>query len=214
MLFRRKRGTDDQAVPGATGAGSAPAPEPEEQSSPSLARVLKQIAEQEKPEILDLGPLCGDSVVYLAGKGGRVSVESFTPPPAPVKPKQGEEAPPRPPLRIDQPDGTFDLVLAWEQLDFVPPECLDEFGAELARILAPGGQLLVLARASGGEEQEVCPQYRIVGDDRIQRQPSSGSMRRRWNHPTRAVERALGAFSIKGIHLQRNQIREFLAVRK
>jgi hypothetical protein len=62
---------------------------------------------------------------------------------APLAPrKQGEPAPFVPPFRLEQPDRAFGLVLAWEALDFVSPERLAECGAELARVLRIGGQLL------------------------------------------------------------------------
>ena len=194
-------------------AGEAAASAPQEQACPALAKVLERL-ERPKPEILDLGPLCGESVVYLASRGGKVTVEGFEPPPPPVEPEKGESKPPHQPLHIEHPDDHFDLVLVWEQADFVAPEYLAELGKELRRILVKGGWLLLFSRASGGSDREPFCQYRIVADDRLVRQPIDGPARRRWNHPTRNVEQALAGFSVKGIHLQRNQIREFLAVKR
>jgi SAM-dependent methyltransferase len=177
---------------------------------------LKAVFKSERPEILDLGPLCGETVVYLADRGARVSVEELDVPP-PGEPVGGDDAPPPVrPLRIDQPDETFDLVLAWEQCDFIPDDRLDEFGAELRRVLRPGGWLLLfsLNRKLGDEAPADRPsRYRIVADDRVSREPTSFAPQRRWLYPTRRIERALEPMSIQTLHLQRNQMREFLALK-
>lgn len=203
-------------------SGSSPSPsgataDAGAQSCPSLQRALERILRQDKPEILDLGPMCGASVVYLAGKGARVSVEEFDPPPPipPPDPSQpAGEPPPKAPLRIEQPDGRFDFVVAWEQTDFVPPDRLADFGKELHRLLAKGGYALLFARSgSGGAKpsQGSPGRFRIIADDKLIQEESGLERRMRWIHPTREIERALAPLHIQGIHLQRNQMREFLA---
>lgn len=192
---------------------------PEAQACPSLAKVLERILKQDDARILDLGPFCGDSAVFLAGRGARVNVEEFVspPPPPPADPdRPGEEAPPVP-LTIHQDDRAFHLVLAWEQIDFIPPERLSDFGAELRRVLAPGGFALLFARNTPAGEERIWRhpgRYRVVDDDRIIREDSGIRARRRWVHPTRDIERALAPLTIEGLHLQRNQLREFMVKRK
>jgi hypothetical protein len=53
--------------------------------------------------------------------------------------------------------------------------------------------------------------FRLVGADQLVREVGEGPERKRWVHPTREIERALAPLSVEGIHLQRNQMREFLA---
>jgi hypothetical protein len=179
--------------------------------------VLKRILEFDRPEILDLGPLCGHTVVYLADKGARVSVDEYEPPPPtpPRDPKQpASEEPPGQPLRIEQGDGTFHLVLAWEHFDFTPPERLRDFGGEIQRVLADGGYVLLFAQGGSVEdapEWHRPGRFRLLADDRLVREDSGPPNRKRWVHPTREIERSLGSLAIQGVHLQRNQVREFLA---
>ena len=188
------------------------------QSHPGIARVLERVFRKNKPEILDLGPICGHTVVYMADRGARVSVDEFEPPP-PIpdkQPGQAEDEIVVEPIRIDQPDGRFDLVFAWEQCDFIEPQRLPQFGAELRRVMANGGCLLLFSRnatgkASGGTLEVPC-RYRLVSDALAIREGSDRPVLPRWIHPTREIERALAPMSIEGIHLQRNQIREFFAV--
>lgn len=200
---------------------------PREQSCPGMARALKRILSKgEQPEVLDLGQFSRSAAVYLAERGARVHVEDFEPPRATATQTTGkkktvaareaaadEDAEP---VVIPQPDRKFDLVIAWEHGDFVPPERLREFANEVDRVLAPGGWLVMYAQDNPGpkedrRERPAC--YRMTADDRMQRTASEAPPRRRWVHANRAIERALAPLSVQSIHLQRNRIREIL-VRK
>lgn len=193
------------------------------QAHPGISRAFGRVFRKSKPEILDLGPISGQTVVYMADRGARVSVEEFEPPPpapVPTKGKKSKKIVVKP-LRIDQPDGKFDLVLAWEQCDFIPPQRLGEFIAELRRVLADGGWLLLFSRnastilgANAADETASPCRYRLLDEKMAVREPSGRKPERRWVHPTREIERALAPLSVQGIHLQRNQIREFSALKK
>lgn len=190
----------------------------DEQACPGLARALKRIlAGGERPEVLDLGQFSRSAAVYLATRGARVFVESFEPPPPKPKRKRGEDDDDVvEPVVIRHPDERFDLVLAWEHGDFVPPERLREFGGEIARVLAPGGWLLMYARDDPGSSTpapEAPASYRLLADDRLVRETTPAAPRPRWAHANRTIERALTPLAVQSIHLQRNRIREFL-VRK
>jgi hypothetical protein len=164
--------------------------------------------------------MCGASVVYLASRGARVSVEEFDPPqptPPPDPSQSPHEPPPKEPIRIEKPDGCFHFIVAWEQIDFVPPDRLADFGTELHRLLARGGYVMLFARSGSVGEKPARSRpgrFRIIADDRLVHEESEFKERQRWVHPTREIERALAPLSIQGIHLQRNQMREFLARRE
>jgi cyclopropane fatty-acyl-phospholipid synthase-like methyltransferase len=125
----------------------------------------------------------------------------------------GEAAVALEPLRFDCDDGRFDLVLAWEAADFVPPERLHEFGQEIRRVLRDGGQVVLFCHQKPAAEFEALPRYRMIADDLVVRETSPGAAHRRWAHPTREIERALTGLSVQGIHLQRSQMREIVAVK-
>lgn len=196
----------------------------EEQKCPGMARALQRIlSEREQPEVLDLGQFSRSAAVYLANRGARVSVEDFVPPAPTRKTRKtlngdgDRSAPPKPqPVVVPHEDGKFDLVLAWEHWDFVPPERLAEFAAEIGRVMAPGGWLVLYAKDDPGAEagrEEQAGSYSLAADDRMVRLPAAGPARPRWTHPNRAIERALAPLAVQAIHLQPNRIREFL-VRK
>jgi len=185
-----------------------------EEACPGIARVLARLfGSGKQPEVLDLGQAAGSPALYLADRGARVHVENFEPPsPAADEGVEASAAPP--PLRIGQPDAKFDLVLAWEHGDFVPPERLDEFTAELRRVLAPGGWLVLFAqdrRREDGVCSDRASSYRLAADDRIVRQPRRGPARPRWAYPNRRIERALAPLAVQGIHLHGDRVREVVA---
>jgi hypothetical protein len=178
-----------------------------------LARVVARAFRKGKPEILVLGPLCGESVVYLASRGARVHYEDLKPP-SPLPPRRPGEPPPEiAPVRLDQPDGMFHLVLAWEVADFVPPDRLAEYGSELRRVLRDGGEVFFFSHARPEAADERPSRYVLLADDLIARQMLGQERRARYVHPTRDLERALGGFLIQGIQLQRSQMREVTAVK-
>ena len=185
-----------------------------EQSCPGMALALRRILKQgERPEVLDLGQFSRSAAIYLASRGARVCIEDFEPPPPTPRLKPGAKSTDKPALSISQPDRKFDLVLAWEHADFVPPDRLADFAAELSRMMVPGGWLILFAEdrpevKGSRPDQPAC--YRLTADDRIVRSPSAGPERLRWAHPNRAIERALSPLTVQSIQLQRNRIREFL----
>ena len=206
MAFR-PRAADSPRVPAASTAASG-------QPCGALGRAIARVFREGRPEVLALGPLCGESVVYLAGRGARVHVDELEPPPPIPARKPGEPSEFIPPFRLEQPDRTFGLVLAWEAFDFVSPDRLADCGAEIARVMRIGGQLFLLAHQKPPSETAVIPRYRLLADDLIVREePEGGTLRRRYVHPNRDIERALAGLQVQGIQLQRNQMREIVAVK-
>ena len=184
-----------------------------EQSSPGMARALERILHRRPtPEILDLGQSCGATAVYLAGRGARVSVEEFEPPVSGPLVHDPGRLTNVDRLALDQEDGKFDLVLAWEHFDFVPPDRLDEFVSELWRVMAIDAWLVLFALdgSPSPHGQGRPASYRVTADDRLMRESGQGPMRPRWSHHNRAIHQALAPLTVVSVTLRRNRIREFL----
>ena len=93
---------------------------------------------------------------------------------------------------------------------------MEEFMAELRRVIATGGWLLLFSLNRPAKEKGESSRpgrYRILADNRIVREETQGPGLQRWVHPTRDIERALAPLSVQALHLQRNQMREFLALK-
>jgi hypothetical protein len=207
-----------QQLSGPPVVAGAPVEGAERQACPGLKRALERALRGDaKPHVLDLGPLCGPTVMFLADRGARVRVEELPAPGPPTTAAEGSPAPAGGPFHVPQPTGEFQIVLAWEHCDFVAPDRLPELGAELHRLLAPGGWLVLYSRDRTGSHepgQDDQPSvFRLVAEDAVVRQPAPVGPRPRWVHPNRALERALAPLSIQGIHLQRDRTREIVAIK-
>ena len=210
----------DQTAPGPV---ARPAPSEAGEATlrcPGLGKILDKLRRVERPEVLDLGPFCGDTAVYLAGHGLRVSVEELVPPregvPAASRAakdgKKPEQTPRSPALRIEQPDAKFHAVLVWEACDFIPAPRLPELGSELCRVLAEQGWVYLLS-VGNTEDPRVPsrpPRYRMIDTERVERIVVDGAGLKRYVHNPRDIERALAGLAVQGIQLQRNQLREFV----
>jgi len=212
MWFRRSRpNLDDGAV-----AASSPQGEGTVDAirSPGLRRVLDRVFRDGKVRVLDLGPSFGESIIEIARRGAQVTVDEFRPPrPVPRADAGGDPPPPPTPVRFDHDDDSFDLVLLWERLDFVPPDRLREFGQEVRRVLKVGGWILALSSSRKEPRRASAGRVRILDDDRIAREPSGEPERNRWAHPNRDLERALDGIAIQGIHLHRDGLREIVGAK-
>jgi len=196
--------------PASTALVTAPAPE----VCQMLGRALERVLKSPRPEILDLGSRCGESLVYLAGRGARVTVGEIDPPlagPIGRSIARSEPGPLLPPIRVEAPESRFNLVLLWEWIDFIPPDRLAEVGGEVSRRLNEGGLVLLLSRSvrtTGADERP--RRYRVLSDRDVRPEPVAGPALTRYLHPTREIQRAFAPLSLVGIHLQRSQIREVL----
>jgi len=175
--------------------------------------VLERLFRDEKIAVLDLGPMCGSSVVEIAGRGAKIAVEPFEPPEPRPKATPDRPAPEPDPVRLEHEDAAFDLVLLWERVDFVPPDRLSEFGQEIRRVMRVGGWILALSSSRKEPARARPRRVRIVGDDRVALEPSDEPERARWAHANRDLERAFEGISIQGIHLHRDGLREIVGLK-
>jgi hypothetical protein len=201
VLFRRQ-----QADSARRSIEPAPGSSAGEGRCSGLEKALHFVLRRDQPRVLDLGPMCGATVTFLAALGARVTVEEFEAPSTPGRIGGAT-------LLIDQPSGSFDLVLAWEHVDFMPPDRVREFGAELRRVLAPDGWVFLMSRAGNDTPVGRRARFRVLERNRVVREPIDEMARTRFVHSARAIEAALGGFLIEGIHLRRDQTREVVATR-
>ncbi len=209
-MFRLK----EAAVAWLGAADRDPLAVPAAHACPSLDRALRRAIDSgNRPAILDLGPLCGDTVIGLAARGARVAVEQYRAPrPTPAK-VRGQPDPVLDPVLLAQEADAFEIVIAWEQADRTPPDRLREFGAEIARVLAPAGVALLFCRDSVGRPSpfdDPIARWRLCPDGQLFREVMATEAGPRWVHANRDIERAFAPLRVEGVHLQRNRVREIL----
>lgn len=92
----------------------------------------RRLAEGGTPQVLLVGPPTGSLIEVFNQRGGRVTVE-------------GEDRPSLP-LALD--DESFDIILAFDLLDFLPDDDVMALAKDWARVLKPGGRVFLVARST------------------------------------------------------------------
>lgn len=198
---------------GARGAKAAGEPEEEtspplvERSAPGIASLFSGLADGGSHGVLDLGPASESSFRLYSRFARRIRFADLLE--APLRGETWTEA-----MRVlpDSTEGPFDLVLAWNLLDRVPPELRLPVVGHLAKLTIPGARLYVLV--DGSREPLAHPlRFTLPGTDRVCQQ-SLGEP-----HPAgkqllpAEVKRLLQPFEVIHAFTLRDGHREYVAVR-
>ena len=188
-----------------------------EQQTLGLGPVLRELERRRRPRVLDLGPALGASVEFLAGYSVQLfiadlyrSVRSSTgqlPPDAPRLRRVLEEQLPQPP------EGPFDLVLAWDLLNYFAAEQLVVLGQHLGDLCRPGGQLFALV-ATRDTISERPMNFEIFAPDQLRYRPTASRQRPNPGYHETALERLLDAFAVQTSFLLRNGMQEYIFTRR
>lgn len=129
-----------------------------------LTAFVEQVMHEEpRPRVADLG--CGPGLVtaYLQDQG----MDAFGIDLSPELVAHARAAHPRATFRVgdlgrlDLADGALDGLVAWYSLIHTPPEALPRQLDEIARVLRPGGILLLAGQASEGDQPRLYD-HRVV----------------------------------------------------
>jgi hypothetical protein len=182
-----------------------------------LGSVLHELQRQHRPRVLDLGPALGASVEFLAGYSVQLfiadlyrSVRSSTgqlPPDAVRLHRSLEEQLPVPE------EGPFDLVLAWDLLNYLDPDQLRTLGQHLGTLCRPGGQLFALI-ATRGPISDRPMNFEIVASDLLRYSPTAATERAGPGYRETGLERLLDAFAVQTTFLLRNGMQEYIFTRR
>lgn len=123
----------------------APAPGPERSlSTKVLPKFLAALRNRPSAVVLDLGPVVGANVSFLGEQlGCKIYVEDvFSDLQRATREGTLATLGERLAGRFQQPDGSIDGILAWDLFDYLDRSTSQALGAQLARVLAPGGALV------------------------------------------------------------------------
>lgn len=210
-------GFDVKAPPVSHPAGSAAPPRYERQSH-GLAEFLSHLQDCEGLSVLDLGGVSQANVTAITNLGHRLYTEDvwrsldqlF-----PTLPAEEAEAAAVHQFLSDHfafsPE-SFDGVLVWDLLEFLPSPLLEHTVEALHRVLKPGGHLLAFfhAEAKPGALPVYC--FRVTGPARLllelrgYREPA-----RLFNN--RGIEQLFGRFHSVKFFLARDHLREVVVTR-
>ena len=182
-----------------------------------LGPVLHELQRRRRPRVLDLGPALGASVEFLAGYSVQLfiadlyrSVRSSTgrlPPEAARLQRLLKEQLPVPD------EGPFDLVLAWDLLNYFDADQLEALGQHLGVLCRPGGQLFALV-ATRGPISDQPMNFEIVAPDLLRYVATAPTERTSPGYRETALERLLDAFAVQTSFLLRNGMQEYIFTRR
>jgi len=180
---------------------------PVERSAPGLAALFAGLREDGSHAVLDLGPASESSFRLYSRFARRIRFADLLG--APLRGETWTEA-----LRLlpEHVEGPFDLVLAWNVLDRVPPELRSPVVRLLAKVTASGARLYVLV--DGSREPLAQPlRFTLPGTDRVCQQAMGDP------YPTGSkllpaeVKRLLEPFAVVQAFTLREGHREYVSVR-
>lgn len=187
---------------------AAPEPAGNEYQSPAFKRVLERLERHPGQRVLDVGVLCGGTIVSLAEKGARVYVYDLITPLLEQLGAGGEPDIDRLLHPIDLPPGSLDVVCLWDLPDMLPPAAAARLLQRVDRWLAPGGEVMALFHISRGDAAH---RFRLGAGGQVQmEQVSAWPGLVRATHNNQIVE-LLGGMTIRHSSLLRTQMREMLA---
>ncbi len=182
-----------------------------------LGPVLHELQRQQRPRVLDLGPALGTSVEFLAGYSVQLfiadlyrSVRSSTGqlPPDPARLQRALED------QLPVPDeGPFDLILAWDLLNYFAPDQIATLGQHLGTLCRPGGQLFALVSTRGPISDRPM-NFEIIARDLLRYGAAAATERPSPGYHETALERLLDAFAVQTSFLLRHGIQEYIFTRR
>jgi hypothetical protein len=192
---------------GAAGATEEVRQPPGERSAPGIAALFTNLEEDGSHAVLDLGSASESSFRVYSRFARRIRFAGLLE--APQRGETWTEA-----LRLfpDSVEGPFNLLLAWNILDRVPPELRSPVVELMARVALRGARLYVLADASGAGIRHPLS-FTLPGLDRVSHQvvgepyPSGSGLL------PAELGRLLEPFEVVQAFTLKDGFREYVAVR-
>lgn len=184
---------------------------PPDRHSLALAEVIRTVAAPGKTQVLDLGPANGANVAYLSRYACTLHIADLY---RTVGAAEGEheEALERA-FERQLPEGSFDLVLAWDLFDYLGRTGLQVLGRQLAGRTAPGALLFALVsfhpRISDRPHR-----FQIVDTETLRYGDPSGLERPAPGYREPDLVRLLPGFDVTGSYLLRHGVQEYLLTRR
>ena len=182
-----------------------------------LGQVLHELERQRRPRVLDLGPALGTSVEFLAGYSVQLFIADLY---RSLRSSTGQLPPDADRLRraledqLPIPDeGPFDLILAWDLLNYFATDQLEALGQHLGALCRPGGQLFALVTTRGPISDRPM-NFEIVARDLLRYGATAASERDSPGYHETALERLLDAFAVQTSFLLRHGMQEYIFTRR
>lgn len=183
-----------------------PAPGPVERASPGVAALFEAASEGGGHVVLDLGSSAGTSLEIYRRFARQIRFADVLS----VRAERGLDAALG--ALPERPERPFDLVFAWNTLDWMFPRERPRLVRRLAEISAPGARLHVVVDLS---DEESGPSYRysLLDVDRMRGEPAESGPRSRRPLLPADVEDLLDPFEVVRGFTLKEGLREYVAER-
>ena len=192
-----------------------PPPQAETQPSPGLEAALVGVPSDGSCGVLDLGPAVAGNLDFVSTFASRVQIIDL------FGRGSANAAAPAPDLErgmqvlrdlVPLANGTFDLVLAWDLLAYLPSHRIGEMIGALAELCRPEARLHAIIPTT--EMMPAVPnRYRIVDAESLVYEPATTDLRVAPELPPNAVDKLLEGFEIEHSFVLRHGVREYVAMR-
>ena len=166
--------------------------------------------------VLDLGPAVATNFEFLSDIGQHIRFADLCGEDGPIS-RLGEadvrELRRRARGMLPSDWGVFDLVIAWDLINYLDDAQVDPI-VERLRDLCREGAFLFAMIATGGEFPAVPPRYSIVDRCTLLSSSDSAAVVERPRRPPAAVERILSGFAVERSFILRHGVQEYVAVRQ
>lgn len=198
-------------------------PSPPESQGPAhqhqslaLPILMKRLGGGLRRRVLDLGPAVGGNVAFLAGLSCRVHIADLQQslfPSGEARPTISGEAF-HALLDGDLPSGEgFDVILAWDLLDYLEESRIRILSGHLAR-LCPAGSLLLVLVSTRREIPDRPNRFEILDSDHLAYELETSLVRTGPQYKEPVLHRCLPEFEVESTFLLRNGIQEYLFARR
>lgn len=185
------------------------ASEGREHRSPGLSLITAHLCNERKQHVLDLGSAATPTIEYLCELQCKLYVEQFASLLEQLD-MAGEDAS----AIINQlpsyaPGLHFDVVLAWDLLNYLNPPTLAALIARLSPFCKQGTLLFALI-STGKQIPKVPVRFKIAGKDRLRYDFSLDRLRDGPQYSTPALLKMLPDFSLVRSYLLQNNMQEYV----
>jgi SAM-dependent methyltransferase len=114
------------------------------------------------------------------------------------------------PLSFSYPDESFDAIVGWDLFNYYDPEASKRLGADVVRLLRPGGIVFAFFHARREEAPDGPARHRIVDETHLHVEPWSGPPSSRHLYQNRDIEKTFNGLKIVELYFLRHGVREML----
>jgi hypothetical protein len=189
-----------------------PAARSTKHSSLALQALLPQLGRGGERRVLDLGPAVGANVSFFAKRTCTLFIADLHHTLFPASPllSRRQQRSFDATLLGELPDrGPFDLVLAWDLLNYLTHDEISALGDRLSELSAPGAVLFALI-ATRKQMPNRPMTFSILGPDQLEYELDNSVTRSAPQYKEPDLSRAMPAFTVESTYLLRNGMQEYL----